>query len=730
MTVVHATDLEVTDLGTVLVLTLAPEDGADRPCTLGERGLTNLRAALTAARDRAEEGHLAAVVLTGTGRTFLAGADLRAIRAARDETEARRLARLGHEVVAAIADLPVPTLAHLNGAALGGGLEMALACDYRTAGHNVRAIGLPETYLGLVPGWGGCTFLPRLVGPEAALEIIIDNPSRNNRLLDAPAALAAGLVDVVLPGPDAAPADAGAHDVAGAGAGEDVLFPRGSVALPRAVLEWLRQAVDGQVPVARRVERPTGPHPADPADDAEWLAAVDRRRDFVHARAAGGAAAPEHALRAVAASRTRSRAESFAVEDEALVHLVVTDALRASLYAFDLLGHRARRPAGRPEGVPAREIRSVGVAGAGLMAGQLALLLARSLRVPVTMRDLDDERARRGLAAVHDEVERQRARGRISDAGAARLRELVRVTTDVADLAGADLVVEAVFEELAVKQRVFAELEGVVGADTVLATNTSALSVSAMAAPLIHPERVVGLHFFNPVAQMPLVEVVRAAQTDDVAYSTAFAVAQACRKTAVAVADAPGFVVNRLLVRLLGEVLGALEDGTTVAEADRALVPMGLPMGPFQLLQLVGPAVAEHVLRTLRHDLGERYPDSPGLARVVREGRSFVTGAGRPTAASPVDPAIGELFGARRVARPLDAAGLLERVRRALAEETALLLDDSVVAGAEDVDVAMVLGAGWPLHNGGLTPYLDRTGTSEAVLGRRFHEPGVASLPQ
>ena len=616
-------------------------------------------------------------------------------------------------MVAAIADLPVPTLAHLNGAALGGGLEMALACDYRTAAHDVRAIGLPETYLGLVPGWGGCTFLPRLVGPELRSRSSSTTPRATTGCSTPPRRWRAGLVDVVLPAPDdnaAAVADAGAHGVAGAGAGEEVVLPHGPGALPRGVLDWLRQAVDGQVPVARRVERPTGPHPADPADDAEWLAAVDRRRDFVHARTAGGATAPEHALRTVAASRTRSRAESFAVEDDALVHLVMTDALRASLYAFDLLGHRARRPAGRPEGVEARQIRSVGIAGAGLMAGQLALLLARSLRVPVTMRDLDDERARRGLAAVHAEVERQRARGRISDAGAEHLRELVRVTTDVADLAGADLVVEAVFEEPEVKQRVFAELEAVVRPDTVLATNTSALSVSAMAASLAHPERVVGLHFFNPVAQMPLVEVVRAERTDDVAYATAFAVAQACRKTAVAVADAPGFVVNRLLVRLLGEVLGALEEGTTVADADRALVPMGLPMGPFQLLQLVGPAVAEHVLRTLRHDLGERYPDSPGLARVVREGRSFVTGAGRPTAASPVDPTIGELFGARRVTRPLDADGLLDRVRRALAEETALLLEDGVVAGPEDVDVAMVLGAGWPLHNGGLTPYLDRDG--------------------
>ncbi|RPF28631.1 3-hydroxyacyl-CoA dehydrogenase NAD-binding domain-containing protein [Georgenia muralis] len=708
VTVVRPSDVEVPGLGTAALLVLVAEDGSDRPCSLGPTGLANLEAAVAEAGSRAARGEVGAVVLTGGGRTFLAGADLTMMRAATTADEVRALAEAGHRLVAAIADLPVPTLAHLNGAALGGGLEIALACDHRTAAPGVRAIGLPEVTLGLLPGWGGCTVLPRLVGPDAALTVILDNPARANTLLDAAGAQRLGVVDVVVGSLEAALEHLGATVTAGRAGGPATAEQAGGPAGAESIAP-----AGGAVPV--------------PADEAAWSAAVGARRERARAAAAGGAPAAARALGIVEASRTRTRAESFAAEDDGLTELVMTDQCRASLYAADLLGHRTARP-GRPEGVEPRPVTSVGIAGAGLMAGQLALLLARSLRVPVTMRDLDDERAARGLAAVRAEIGRMRERGRLDEATAEELTGLVTVTTDLTDLAGADLVVEAVFEELEVKRAVLSELEGVVSPTAVLATNTSALSVTAMAEHLRHPERVVGLHFFNPVAQMPLVEVVRARRTDDPTYATAFAVADRCRKTSVAVADAPGFVVNRLLVRLLGEVLGSLEEGTTVAEADAALVPMGLPMGPFQLLQLVGPAVAEHVLITLREQLGERYPDSPGLRAVVASGRAFVTGGGRPTAASPVDPAVEELFGSRRSPEPLDAAGVLRRVQLALAEETHLLLREGVVSGAEDVDLAMILGAGWPAHNGGLTPYLDRTGAAEE-RGGRFHPRGVADLP-
>jgi 3-hydroxyacyl-CoA dehydrogenase len=278
-----------------------------------------------------------------------------------------------------------------------------------------------------------------------------------------------------------------------------------------------------------------------------------------------------------------------------------------------------------------------------------------------------------------------------------------------------------VFEELAVKQQVFAEVEAVVSAECVLATNTSALSVTEMAAGLQHPERVVGLHFFNPVAVLPLLEVVRAERTDDATLATAFAVGKALKKSCVLVADAPAFVVNRLLTRFLGEVTAAVDAGTPVAVAERALEPLGLPMTPFELLSLVGPPVALHVAERMHEAFPDRYGVSTGLQRMVELRKTSVYSA--PGALDP------ELAGLGEGDSPLTAEELRERAERALAEEIGLMLAEGVVSGVQDIDLCMLLGAGWPFWLGGISAYLDRTGVSEAVTGARFLPRGAASLP-
>ena len=320
--------------------------------------------------------------------------------------------------------------------------------------------------------------------------------------------------------------------------------------------------------------------------------------------------------------------------------------------------------------------------------------------------------------------------GRMSQDVAARIVGSVHGTTEIGDFAACDVVIEAVTEILPLKKKVFAELEGIISPEAVLLTNTSALSVTEMAADLQHPERVVGMHFFNPVAQMPLVEIVQAARTDDAALATAFAMTKKLRKTAVLVADRPGFVVNRLLILLMGKIVEAVENGTSVEVADRAVAPLGLPMPPFALFDLVGPAVGLHVLTSLREDLGERFPVSPGLQRIVDEQIPVVLDApkGLP---KPVDPAIQQVFGTGEAGGPgaLDEAGVLDSVLTALTQEIGLMLEEGVVASPSQIDLCMILGAGWGFHLGGITPYLDRTGYSEKVLGRRLLPDGVANVP-
>ncbi|MFD1049899.1 3-hydroxyacyl-CoA dehydrogenase family protein, partial [Kibdelosporangium lantanae] len=269
-------------------------------------------------------------------------------------------------------------------------------------------------------------------------------------------------------------------------------------------------------------------------------------------------------------------------------------------------------------------VTKVGIIGAGLMASQMALLFARRLHVPVVLTDIDQARVDKGVGYVHGEVDKLLAKKRISPDEANRLRALVSGSLDKTAFGDADFVIEAVFEELTVKQKVFADIEEYVSDECVLATNTSSLSITDMASQLKHPERVVGFHFFNPVAVMPLLEIVRAGKTDDATLATAFAVGKALKKSSVLVSDAPAFVVNRLLTRFLGEITAALDEGTPFEVADHALDPLGLPMTPMILLQLVGPAVGLHVAEVMHNAFPDRFGVSENMKRFVAAGKTAV----------------------------------------------------------------------------------------------------------
>ncbi|MFL6055235.1 MAG: 3-hydroxyacyl-CoA dehydrogenase NAD-binding domain-containing protein, partial [Actinoallomurus sp.] len=486
--------------GTMALVTL--DNGFDhtKPNTFGPHGLLALNDALdqVAARD-----DLAAVGVTGKPFIFAVGADLKGVSALADREQAKLVAQLGHDVFRRLGELNVPSFAFVNGAAMGGGVEVALHCTYRTISSGVPALALPECFLGLVPGWGGTYLLPRLIGAEKALKVVIENPLNQNKMLRGPQAYELGIADAMFE-----PAD----------------FLEES-------LRWAARVLTGEETV-ERAEIDTG---------KAWDDAVAQARWFAEGKLHGAAPAPLRALDLVAAAKDRTRDEGFAAEDDALADLIVSPELQSGLYAFDLVQKRAKRPAGAPDKALARPVTKVGVVGAGLMASQLALLFARRLNVPVVLTDLDQERLDKGVGYVHGEIDKLLGKGRVSADAASRLKGLVTGSLTKDAFADADFVIEAVFEEIGVKQQVFAEVEAVVSAEAILATNTSSLSVSEMAAKLRHPERVVGFHFFNPVAVLPLLEIVRAEKTDDAALATAFAVGKSLKKSCVLVKDAPAF---------------------------------------------------------------------------------------------------------------------------------------------------------------------------------------------
>jgi 3-hydroxyacyl-CoA dehydrogenase/enoyl-CoA hydratase/carnithine racemase len=626
------TQFKLRRAGDLAIVTI--DDGEDwkRPTFFGRAAMLSLAETL----DELERNDFAALVLTGKPFVFSAGADIDEFPNLRDPAAAAAGSRAGHELFGRIAALPYPTVAAINGAALGGGLEIALHCSARTISSDVRHVGFSEVFLGLVPGWGGTQLVPRLVGPKEAVDVVVRNPLRQNRLIDARKAFELGLADRLL---------------------EPVEFLDESIAFARELTE-------------RPLER------AEPDwSDAETV--FRRARNDVEDAVHGAAPAPSVALDLLEGARSWPLEEGLRREEAAVAELLPGRQAQASVYAFDVVERRAKRGAGRPDAEP-RRIEKVGVVGAGLMATQLATLLLRRLGVPLVIRDLDRDTVDRAVAAIRSELE-----GRWAP---------VTGTTAVDDFADCDLVIEAVFEDLAVKKQVFAELRSVVSPECVLATNTSSLSVAEMGAD-------VGMHFFNPVAVMPLVELVRPEGTSDVVLATAWDVADRLRKRGVLVSDTPGFVVNRVLTRMTRVLMDALEHSTPSEVVDDAILGLGMPMAPSVLLQLVGPRVANHVLETMHAAYPDRYQLSPALEALA---------AGRDP-----EPLADE---------PWSVEEVRDRAMDAVADEIHRMLEEGVTAEPADADACMILGAGWPFFMGGATPYLDATGVSERVFGGTFAE--------
>jgi 3-hydroxyacyl-CoA dehydrogenase/enoyl-CoA hydratase/carnithine racemase len=622
---------------------LTVDNGADhtKPTVLNVAAFDSLERAL----DQVDAGGFAGLLLTGKPFVFCAGADISMFLAARTEEDALAITRRGHDALARLCALPIPTVAAINGACLGGGVELALHCDARTISTGVRHFGCPECFIGIVPAWGGTQLVPRLVGAGTAVRVIVENAMDRNRLIDGRAAHELGFADRLL---------------------EPVEFVDESLA-------YLLELVE------------TGGAERAEADLSDVEDVCRRAQNHLDDALHGAAPAPYRALDLIEGAAHWSVEEGYRAEERAAAELGQTRQAEASLYAFDLVQFRAKRPLAL-EAEPKR-IRKVGVVGAGQMATQIATLILKRLEVPIIMRDVSEEIVQRAVASVGAAQKGPRA---------GFLASLVTGTTGWEGFADCDLVLEAVYEERSVKHEVLRALEPVVREDCVLASNTSSLSLTEMALVLERPERFVGIHFFNPVAVMPLVELIRAERTADEALATAAALVRKLRKTAVLVGDAPGFVVNRLFARMSSVLNEALDHGTPVEVTDEAMLRLGMPMAPSVLLQMVGPKVANHVLHTLHDAFPERFRLSATLDALADGAADPVVVADEPSSWEEVQQAVLE----------------------ALADEAARMLDEGVAPEAADIDTCMILGAGWPFWLGGITKYLDQAGISERVAGR------------
>jgi 3-hydroxyacyl-CoA dehydrogenase/enoyl-CoA hydratase/carnithine racemase len=673
ITIFH-TQFYESPVGKIAILTMDNGQDYKKPNIFGEEAFLSLGKALH--RLIAEQG-VKGLMLTGKPYVFAAGADLSKAPFIATFDQGYAVAKGGHDAMKLLMGFEFPTLAAINGVALGGGLEISLYCKYRTVSRSVSMIGFPECFLGLIPGWGGCTLTTKLLGPQKALELITYNALKQNRMIGGREAFEMGLADRLFDSAE--------------------FFDES--------LNFLMAIMAGK----ERVERaPVS------CDGIEGL--IAKARGFVDSRVHGAAPAPYRALELIKSACSLEIEQSFEEENKALGDLIKSRQCKASLYAFDLVNRHAKRPRGLPEAKPGK-IAKVGVIGAGLMASQLAHLFIHRLGVPVVMKDVRQEFIDKGVGYVRSQFEKSAQKGRMTPARANYLGGLVTGTLEINEFADCDFVIEAVFEEMAVKKKVFAEAESVLKPEAILATNTSSLSVAEMASELKNPERLVGFHFFNPVALMPLIEIIKGEKTGEPALATAFDLAKKLKKTGILVKDSPGFLVNRVLLKNLCDCISMVDQGASFQEVDDALLGLGLPMAPFELLDMTGLPIALHVNETLNNAFGgERFPLSPNLKKLVEAGqpRIYAQGEGRR-----VVPEVEKLW-VKEKSKTFRPEEIREIVLTGLAREVDLILKEKIVAGTKEIDLAMIMGAGWPFFTGGLTMYLDLTGISAKTLQKVF----------
>ncbi len=614
------------------------------------------------------------LIASGKPSIFIAGADVSEFSKATSPEQAKEYTRFGQQTLHRFSKLPQVKVAAINGACLGGGCELAISCDWRVMSDSPKTtIGLPETKLGIFPAWGGTTKLPRLIGLPAALDIILEGKS-----LDGRRAKKVGLADEVVPGAillDVAKQftqRGKRHDGA-----RTKFYIEGNPLARAFVFKQARKAV---------LEETHGHYPA-----------------------------PLKAIEVMEAGFAEGVERGLAREVEEVVPLITGEVAQNLVRLFFMMEDSKKdRVAAKP-----REVASVGVLGAGVMGGGIAYIVSDKTDAAVRMRDINWNALAGGLQAAakiwKKKVERRRmTRGEMQ-------RDLARITTttDWSGFQHADLVIEAVVENLDVKRKVLAEFESIAKEGAIFASNTSTLPITELAANAKHPDRVVGMHFFNPVDRMPLVEVIRGEKTSDVSMVTVASFARKLGKSVVVCNDGPGFIVNRILGPYMNESGFLLEEGNSIESIDEAMVDFGMPMGPMALLDEVGIDVAAKVGVILRERFAGRIQQSRivevlyadhRLGKKGGKGLYFYEGGKRK---SP-DAAVYKLLGVS-APHPVDKKTAVDRMVLSMINEAALILDEKIAASASDIDLAMIMGTGFPPFRGGLLRYADSIGLRNVV---------------
>lgn len=639
----------------------------------------------------AKSKYKAVIISSKKPRIFIAGADIDEIRVMTKKEEFNTAVQGGQDIFNLIEDLPMPVIAAIHGACMGGGCEMILACDYRIASEDPSTrIGLPETKLGIIPGFGGCVRMPRVIGLQAALDIILAG-----KALNATKAAKVGLVDRAV------------HPAI----------------LMEEALKWTKEIVASGSKKRRKTFKPKG------AVNAVLESALGRSVVFSQAKKGvmsmthGHYPAPLAALDVIKRTYGMSnRTEALRIEREEFCEMATTNISKNLIHVFDLTEMVKRQTGVEGVQVAPKEVHAIGVLGAGTMGGGIAYVAADK-GIEVRMKDINNEAIGRGLKAARDIWSKLVKKRAINSYEFQQKMDRVSGGTDYSGFGRLDVIIEAIVEDVEIKKKVVGETARNARPDCIIVTNTSSLSVTEIAQGHPRPELFAGMHFFNPVHKMPLIEVIRGEKTSDETIATIFELSKKMGKMPVVVKDAPGFLVNRLLLPYMAEAAFLLSEGMDIKLVDEAYVKeFGMPMGPFALMDEVGLDVCLKVLKIFKKSFGARIEIAPAMENLEKSGRLGKKNSkgfykynerGHRT---EVDPDIYKDLGLKPPTNPLSTKECIERGVFAMVNECALaLIEEKIVNTPDEVDLAMIMGTGFPPFRGGLLKYADSVGSEYIV---------------